>query len=189
MTLSISPVQGLLSVSGLRLGEARNLKLPDVDLKAAVLTIRGTKFGKTRLVPLHASTCKVLAEYIARRQRHWAGRPVSSYLFASSAGNRLDGGSIHRAFGSADVASDEAMRTDSIFRIASMTKAVTSVGVMILYEQGRFQLTDPVSKYLPEFANMRVISKMADDGTIAETVPAEQPIRIIDLLTHTSFRL
>jgi integrase len=50
---------GLLSVSGLRLGEARNLELQDVDLKARVLTIRGTKFGKNRLVPLHASTCKV----------------------------------------------------------------------------------------------------------------------------------
>lgn len=89
---------GLLSVSGLRLGEARNLELQDVDLQAAVLTIRGTKFGKTRLVPLHASTCKVLADYIAGRQRHWAGRPVSAYLFVSSSGNRLDGGSIHRVF-------------------------------------------------------------------------------------------
>jgi len=89
---------GLLTVSGLRLGEARNLELQDVDLKAAVLTIRGAKFGKTRLVPLHASTCKVLADYIARRRRHWAGRPVSSYLFVSSWGNRLDLGAIHRAF-------------------------------------------------------------------------------------------
>ena len=89
---------GLLSVSGLRLGEARNLELHDVDLKAAVLTIRGTKFGKTRLVPLHRSTCKVLADYIARRNRHWADRPVSSYLFVSSWGNRLDGGEIHRTF-------------------------------------------------------------------------------------------
>lgn len=89
---------GLLSVSGLRLGEARNLELQDVDLEAAVLTIRGAKFGKTRLVPLHASTCQVLAEYLERRQRHWAGRPVSSYLFVSSWGNRLDSGQIHRAF-------------------------------------------------------------------------------------------
>ena len=54
---------GLLSVSGLRLGEARNLELQDVDLKAGVLTIRGAKFGKIRLVPLHASTCTVLADY------------------------------------------------------------------------------------------------------------------------------
>lgn len=89
---------GLLSVSGLRLGEARNLGLQDVDLKAGVLTIRSAKFGKDRLVPLHASTCRVLADYIARRQRHWAGRPVSSYLFVSSWGNRLDSGQIHRAF-------------------------------------------------------------------------------------------
>jgi integrase/recombinase XerD len=89
---------GLLSVSGLRLGEARNLELRDVDLKAGVLTIRGAKFGKTRLVPLHASTCAVLADYLARRQRHWAGRAVSSYLFVSSWGNRVDGGEIHRTF-------------------------------------------------------------------------------------------
>jgi integrase/recombinase XerD len=60
---------GLLSVSGLRLGEARSLELQDLDLKAAVLTIRSAKFGKSRLVPLHASTCKVLADYLARRKR------------------------------------------------------------------------------------------------------------------------
>lgn len=89
---------GLLSVSGLRLGEARNLELQDVDLKAAVLTIRGAKFGKTRLVPLHTSTCNVLAEYLRRRTRHWGQRPVSSYVFVSSEGNRLDGGDIHRTF-------------------------------------------------------------------------------------------
>jgi len=49
-------------------------------------------------VPLHASTCKVLADYIARRNRHWAQRPVSAYLFVSSSGNRLDVGTIHRIF-------------------------------------------------------------------------------------------
>jgi integrase/recombinase XerD len=89
---------GLLSVSGLRLGEARDLELRDIDLKASMLTIRGAKFGKTRLVPLHASTCKVLGDYIARRQSHWAGRAVSSYLFLSSLGGRLDNADIHRTF-------------------------------------------------------------------------------------------
>jgi integrase/recombinase XerD len=89
---------GLLSVSGLRLGEARNLELQGVDLKTAVLTIRGAKFGKTRLVPLHASTCQVLSDYIARRKRHWTQRPVSSYLFVSSWGHRLDNADIHRTF-------------------------------------------------------------------------------------------
>lgn len=89
---------GLLSVSGLRLGEALNLELQDVDLKAGVLMIRGAKFGKSRLVPLHASTCKVLAAYIARRQRHWGDQAVSPYLFVTGWGNRLDTGEIHRTF-------------------------------------------------------------------------------------------
>jgi integrase len=89
---------GLLSVSGLRLGDARNLELHDVDLQAAVLTIRGAKFGKTRLVPLHPSACTALADYLRRRQQHWEGRPVSSYVFVSSWGNRLDVGDIHRTF-------------------------------------------------------------------------------------------
>ena len=89
---------GLLSVSGLRVSEAQNLEVRDVDLQAAVLTIRGAKFGKTRLVPLHASTCQVLAEYLRRRTRHWRQRPVSSHVFVSSGGNRLNGGDIRRTF-------------------------------------------------------------------------------------------
>ncbi|MGH8113300.1 MAG: tyrosine-type recombinase/integrase [Rhodanobacteraceae bacterium] len=89
---------GLLAVTGLRLGEARNLELRDVDLDAGVLTVRGAKYGKDRLVPLHPSTCRVLADYLARRARHWAGRPVSAYVFVSSWGNRLDNNPVHRAF-------------------------------------------------------------------------------------------
>jgi integrase/recombinase XerD len=89
---------GLISVSGMRVSEVQNLKLQDVDLKERVLTIRGAKFGKDRLVPLHPSTCRVLARYLARRQRRWANRPASSYLFVSSRGNRLDDGDIRRTF-------------------------------------------------------------------------------------------
>jgi integrase len=89
---------GLLSVSGLRLGEARNLKVADVDFDAAVLTIHGTKFGKSRLVPLHASTCEVLQDYLERRRQYCAAQAVSPYLFTSVLGNRLDMGDIHRTF-------------------------------------------------------------------------------------------
>lgn len=89
---------GLLSVSGLRLGEARNLELQDVDLQAAVLTIRSGKFGKSRLVPLHRSTCDVLADYMERRSRFAAGRFISSYMFVSSRGKRLDVRVIHETF-------------------------------------------------------------------------------------------
>ncbi len=92
----------------------------------------------------------------------------------------------HEAFGYADIASKTPMETDAIFRIASMTKAITSVGIMILYEQGRFRLNDPVAEFLPEFSDMQVVSEVAEDGSIVSTVPAEKPIRIVDLLTHTS---
>lgn len=89
---------GLLSVSGLRIGEARKLELQDVDLKAGILTIRGAKFGKSRLVPIHLSTCRVLADYIERRRRHFEGKHVSSYLFVTNHGNPLDTHEPHRVF-------------------------------------------------------------------------------------------
>ena len=92
----------------------------------------------------------------------------------------------HRAFGFKDIESATPMTTETIFRIASMTKAITSIAVMQLYEQGHFQLNDPVGDYLPGFAHMRVAARMGDDGFVATSTPAKHPIRIIDLLTHTS---
>jgi integrase/recombinase XerD len=89
---------GLLIVTGLRISEARNLELQDVDLRTGVLTIRNAKFGKSRLIPIHVSTRRVLADYLARRNRRWAARPVSSYVFVSNWGNQLDGGEIRRTF-------------------------------------------------------------------------------------------
>jgi integrase/recombinase XerD len=88
---------GLLSVAGLRIGEAIRLKLEDVNLQEGLLTIRGTKFGKSRLVPIHRSTQEVLAQYRTRRERFLAGRTASS-LFITSRGNHLDIGDIHRTF-------------------------------------------------------------------------------------------
>src|SRR5437867_1701656 len=89
---------GLLSVSGLRLGEALNLEVQDIDLQAAVLTTRSGKFGKSRLVPLHRSTRDVLADYMERRSRFAAGRSISSYMLVSSRGKRLDVRVVHETF-------------------------------------------------------------------------------------------
>jgi integrase len=89
---------GLLSVTGLRIGEARNLKLQDVDLQTGVLTIRGAKFGKSRLIPVHGSTRRVLEDYLARRDRRWARRPISPYVFVSNRGNQLCGSEIRQTF-------------------------------------------------------------------------------------------
>jgi integrase len=81
----------------MRLGEVINLQLQDVDWAEGLLTIRHTKFGKSRLIPLHPSTQKILAEYAKHRDRFFAGRPVQ-HFFVSSRGNRLDKGDIHRTF-------------------------------------------------------------------------------------------
>jgi integrase len=89
---------GLLSVSGLRVGEAQNLRVQDLDLKAGVLTIRNAKFGKDRLVPLHASTCRVLSRYLARRRRAFVNGAPSDYLFVSGRGTRVDGGDLRHTF-------------------------------------------------------------------------------------------
>jgi CubicO group peptidase (beta-lactamase class C family) len=75
------------------------------------------------------------------------------------------------------------MAHDSIFRIYSMTKPIVSVGIMMLLEDGHFLLTDPVAKFIPEFANQKV--GIETDGTL-ELVPVERPITIQDLLRHTS---
>lgn len=87
-------------------------------------------------------------------------------------------------YGKADVARDKPMRPDTIFRIYSMTKPLTSVAIMMLYEEGRFQLDDPISKWIPAFANPRVMTG-GSRGKI-ETAPAEREINFRDLLTHTS---
>jgi len=89
---------GLLSVTGMRVGEARNLELRDVDLRTGVLTIRSGKFGKSRLIPIHVSTCRVLADYLARRKRWGTARPVTSYLFVSDRGTQLHDRRIHQTF-------------------------------------------------------------------------------------------
>lgn len=87
---------------------------------------------------------------------------------------------VFKAYGLRDVENAQPMRTDTIFRIASMTKALTTVAAMILYEEGRFLLKDPVARYLPAFANQQVA--LPGGGT----EKARRPLTIHDLLTHTA---
>jgi CubicO group peptidase (beta-lactamase class C family) len=91
------------------------------------------------------------------------------------------------AAGMRDVAAKAPMTTDTIFRIASMTKPIASVALMMLYEEGRFLLSDPLSKYLPEFAHMNVASA-APPGSAEpyKLTPATRPITIQHILTHTA---
>ena len=90
------------------------------------------------------------------------------------------------AAGKLGVAHDVAMPLNAIFSIASMTKPVTSVAIMILFEEGKLKLGDPVSKYLPGFDNLQVITKVNEKDATYETRPAKRPMTIRHLLTHTS---
>ena len=90
-----------------------------------------------------------------------------------------------QAYGMADIADGTPMRADTIFRIASMTKPVTSVAVLMLYEEGHFKLSDPVGQYLPELASLDVLAP-AGNGDTFERVPTQRPITVRHLLTHTS---
>jgi CubicO group peptidase (beta-lactamase class C family) len=94
----------------------------------------------------------------------------------------------HKAFGVQDVVSKAPITDQTIFRLFSMTKAITSVVAMQLIDEGKLALEDPVAKYIPSFANVKVgVEKKADDGTkTLELVPPNRPPTILDLMRHTS---
>ncbi len=90
----------------------------------------------------------------------------------------------YKSFGKMDIEANTAMHNNAMFRIASMSKAVTSVAIMTLYEEAKFLLTDPLSKYIPEFKNPKVVTLSPQGDTIL--VPAKSEITIRQLLNHTS---
>jgi CubicO group peptidase (beta-lactamase class C family) len=90
----------------------------------------------------------------------------------------------HCAVGWRDVAAKLPMERDTVFRIASMTKPLTSAAALMLFEEGRFALSDPIARWAPEFSSMRVLR--SPDSSLDDTVPVERPITFEDLLTHRS---
>jgi CubicO group peptidase (beta-lactamase class C family) len=92
----------------------------------------------------------------------------------------------YKASGYNNLETKEPLKEDGIFRIASQTKAITSVAVMMLWEEGKFLLDEPVSKYIPTFANPKVLDKFNPKDTTYTTIPAKREVTIRDLLTHTS---
>jgi len=93
---------------------------------------------------------------------------------------------FYKAHGYNDMATKAPLDKTGIFRIASQTKAVTVTAVMMLWEEGKFSLDDPVSKFMPSFANEKVLASYNAKDTTYTTVAAKRPITIRDLLTHTS---
>ena len=93
---------------------------------------------------------------------------------------------FHSAYGLADNSAGIKIYNDAIFRIASQTKAITSTAVMMLWEEGKFKLDDPVSKYIPEFKNIQILDTFNEKDTTYTSVPSEKEITIRHLITHTS---
>lgn len=92
----------------------------------------------------------------------------------------------YKAFGQSDAQTGKASQLNDIFRIASQSKAITSTAVMILWEEGKFRLDDPISKFIPEFKNPQVLNNFYYSDTSYSTIPAKREITIRDLLSHNS---
>ncbi|MFT3979004.1 MAG: serine hydrolase domain-containing protein [Ferruginibacter sp.] len=152
------------------------LLLIGVQMKAQTLTpslsVEKDGFSAERLLRID----NVLQQYI---DSNWI-KGVAGFI-------AHDGKIVYnKAFGIDDINKKNPLKTDAIFRIASQTKAITSTAVMILFEEGKFLLDDPISKYIPSFANPRVLKTFNEKDTTCTTEPAKREITIRDLLTHTS---
>ncbi len=128
----------------------------------------------------------LLSERLDRLGAHFAGEvtrgSAAGYTLLVARGGKLV---YSKAIGFRDLERRVPMTLDTRFRIASMTKPVTSVAVLMLYEEGRFLLDDPVAGFLPEFAHPRVYTGTSADGNLT-TEPVRRDITIRDLLTHSS---
>jgi CubicO group peptidase (beta-lactamase class C family) len=143
-------------------------------LAAAVKPRPATEFSRSRLDRIsayfrHEVAAKKIPGAIVSIRRH--GRPV-----------------YFRTFGVRDVATGAPMTSDTIFRLYSMSKPITAVAAMMLVEEGKLSLADPLSKYIPAFADVKVgVERVGDDGKPRlDLVPPERPIIIQDLLRHSS---
>jgi len=133
------------------------------------------------LWPAAAQNSAILAEIPKRMDRFIADKTVAGTVtLVSKGGNVLE----FEANGMADIEAGRAMKKDSIFQIMSMTKPVTAIGIMMLAEEGKLALRDPVEQYLPEFRGQQVVSSVGPDS--GRLRMPDHPITIRDLLTHTA---
>ncbi|SHE55246.1 serine hydrolase domain-containing protein [Pedobacter caeni] len=164
------------------------MKTSFLKLTVLLLVIQLTAFGQDKI--LQAGTVAASgfsAERLGRIDQTLKQYLDSGWIVGAVGFISRDGKIIYnKAFGKDDVRNNTALKTDAIFRIASQTKAITSVAVMILFEEGKFLLDDPISKYIPSFAKPKVLDKFNEKDSSYTTVPAKREVTIRDLLTHTS---
>ena len=155
----------------------RNVSFPIV-----LLAVSGTLSPAPGQSTRAAGVNHTILSQIPQRIKHF----IDTQTVAGAVTLVAAGGEIveFQALGMADIEAGRPMRKDSIFQIMSMTKPVTAIGIMMLAEEGKLALRDPVEQYLPEFRDQHVAANVGPDGSRL-SVP-EHPITIRDLLTHTS---
>ncbi|MBS0373061.1 MAG: beta-lactamase family protein [Proteobacteria bacterium] len=164
----------------------RRTAVPALCLVLALSVARAATPADAPLPAVPPASAGLSAERLARLDQYIesevaAGRKAGAVVLIARRGQLA----YLKAYGEADAASHRPMRADALFRLQSMTKPVTSVALLTLYEQGRFRLSDPVAKYLPAFAHMKVLrNPEAPDAPLYDETT--QPITIEDVLRHTA---
>jgi CubicO group peptidase (beta-lactamase class C family) len=125
-------------------------------------------------------------ERLERLEKHFEAYVSSKRLSGLTTLVARKGKVAHfKTYGQMNIEQGTSMQDDAIFRIYSMTKPITGVGLMMLYEEGKFRLTDPLHKYLPEYKDAQVFKSVDDDGNIV-TEPAKRQITVLDIMRHTA---
>lgn len=151
------------------------------------IALAGDVFAQGALQAGTPASEKISAERLQRIDNMIEQNIDSGYVNGAVALIARNGKIVYnKSFGAADLEQKKLMNNDAIFRIASQTKAITSVAVMMLFEEGKFLLDDPISRYIPTFAHPKVIDTYNSKDTTYTTIPAKREITIRDLLTHTS---
>ncbi|NDE78710.1 MAG: class A beta-lactamase-related serine hydrolase [Chitinophagaceae bacterium] len=157
------------------------LALLQVTLCVSVLQAQKIEWNST---PLAAGFSQDRLKVIDARLNEWVEK---GWMQGATALIIRNGKVVyHKAVGYNDLEAKVPLKKDDIFRIASQTKAITSVAIMILFEEGKLLLDDPVSKYIPAFRKQQVLASFNEADTSYTTVPAKSDITIRQLLTHTS---
>ncbi len=156
-------------------------------LPLLLVFLLGTSGRAQSLTPATPTSQGFDAERLTRIDTYMQGLIDQSIIPNAQTLVARNGKIIHRGtFGFSDLEQQTPSRADDIYRIASQTKAIVTVGLMMEWEKGKFLLEDPVSKYLPAFAEMRVLREQDPETGEYITEPANRSITILDLLTHTA---
>lgn len=152
-----------------------------------VLIVSCTEQPQSGLQPASPESVNVSSDRLARIDKMIQQGIDSGWIAGATGFIARDGKVIYdKSFGFSDIEKKTVLKNDDIFRIASQTKAITSIAAMMLFEEGKFLLDDPITKYIPEFSNPQVIDKFNPADTTFTTVKAKREVTVRDLLTHTS---